>query len=111
MSEMPQSSAWPLAALSLGYGGLLARRQARMPDCRFVWAGDGHGPITHDGSVVEALSLHWRGPLAFMRFRGADGRIRHLSWWPDTLGTGMRRELRLALDRHAASRQPLRMAG
>ena len=110
-SEIPRQFAWPLALLALGYGYWLARREARIPHCRFVWPGDGHGPVTHDGSVVEDMSLHWRGPLVFMRFRGADGRIRHMSWWPDTLGAPMRRELRLALDRHAASRRALRMAG
>ena len=57
------------------------------------------------------MSLHWRGPLAFMRFRGSDGGIRHLGWWPDTLDARARRELRLALDRQAASRRALRMAG
>ena len=85
-SDMPKTFAWPLAALSLGYGCWLARREARLPDCRFVWPGHGKGLVTHDGRAVEDMSLQWRGPLAFMRFRGADSRIRHLSWWPDTLG-------------------------
>jgi len=110
-SGMPQAFAWPLGALSLGYGCWLARREGRITDSRLVWPGDGQGPVTHDGNVVKDMSLRWRGPFAFMRFRGADGRIRHLSWWPDTLGAPMRRELRLALDRHAASRRALRMAG
>ena len=111
VSEMPRLFAWPLAAISLGYGCWLARREARIPDCRFVWPGDGHGPVTRDGRAVDDMSLHWRGPLAFMRFRGSDGGIRHLGWWPDTLDPHARRELRLAIDRQAASRRTPRMAG
>jgi toxin CptA len=108
---MPKTFAWPLAGLALGYGGWLACREARISGCWFVWPGGDQGPITLDGRDVKEMSLHWRGPLAFVRFRDAHGRIRHLSWWPDTLETRMRRELRLALDRHAASRRTLRMAG
>lgn len=38
-----------------------------------------------DGLPVDALDLHWRGPLAFLRYRDATGRRQRLAWWPDTL--------------------------
>ena len=110
MSEMPRMIACPLALFSLGYGHWLAQREARVTACRFVWSGT--GLVTHEGETVGFMSLQWRGPLAFLQFRlASDGRVRRLSWWPDTLDTGKRRELRLAMDRHAASRRAPRMAG
>lgn len=108
-SEMPRAFAWPVAVLALGYGAWLAYRESRIPACRFVWRGDGRA--TRDGNSVEDLSLHWRGPLAFMQFRTAQGQTSRLSWWPDTLGWRERRELRLALEHQGASRRPPRMAG
>ena len=109
VSEMPRAIAWPLALLSLGYGHWLAQREARAAACQFVWSGT--GLVTLDGDVVGDIRLHWRGPLPFLHFRMPGGRIGRLSWWPDTLGSRERRELRLAVDRHAASRRAPRMAG
>jgi toxin CptA len=108
-SEIPGPFAWPLALLALGYGLCLARREAGLPVCRFVWSGDGR--VLHDGEALEEMSVHWRGPLAFMTFRMAGGRARRLGWWPDTLDSRERRELRLAVECHAASRRAPRMAG
>ena len=109
VSEMPRAIAWSLALLSLGYGHWLAQREARATARQFVWSGN--GLVTHDGEAVRDVSLHWRGPLAFLQFRIPGGRIRRLSWWPDTLDFRERRELRLAVDRLAASRRAPRMAG
>lgn len=108
-SEMPSLCAWPLAMLALGYGYRLACREGQVPTCQFVWREDGR--VTQDGDAIEGASLHWRGALAFMQFRTSRGRVRRLSWWPDTLDSRGRRELRLAIDRHGASRRPPRMAG
>src|SRR5688500_18605351 len=61
-SEMPRMFAWPLALIALGYGGWLARREARIPRCEFAWPVE--CPVTLDGEAIEGLSLQWRGPLA-----------------------------------------------
>jgi plasmid maintenance system antidote protein VapI len=49
-----------------------------------------------DGVPVEQVEVQWRGPLAFVSWKGRDGRRQRLSWWPDTLPPARRRELRLA---------------
>jgi toxin CptA len=48
-----------------------------------------------DGIVLQAAQVHWRGPLAFLQGRDADGRVLRCAWWPDTLPRSVRRELRL----------------
>ena len=64
-----------------------------------------------DGRVlvgeVEAadVQLQWRGPLAFMAWRDPAGRRMRLAWWPDTLPSRWRRELRLAADRACTARR------
>ncbi|MCI4566486.1 hypothetical protein [Lysobacter sp. CFH 32150] len=103
-SGMPRVFAWPLALLVTGYGVFLARSAARRPSRQLVWPQD--GPITLDGDALADVDLQWRGPLAFLCWRGADNRSRRLSWWPDTLPAGPRRELRLA----AMQRSPARPA-
>lgn len=93
-SDLAPLAAWPCAALALACGLWLARHEARKPRRQLLWLG-GEGPVSLDGQVLPAAELHWRGPLAFLRWRGEDGRLRHLSWWPDTLPAAARRELRL----------------
>ncbi|WP_231734445.1 hypothetical protein [Noviluteimonas gilva] len=46
-------------------------------------------PLTHH-------HVHWRGTLAFLRARDAQGRTHRLAFWPDTLDARGRRALRLA---------------
>ena len=103
-SGMPRVFAWPLALLAAGHGVFLARSEARKPSRELVWPQD--GPITLDGDVLADVELQWRGPLAFLRWRGAGERAHRLSWWPDTLPAEARRELRLA----AMQRSPARPA-
>lgn len=94
-SEMPRPAAWPLALLALGYGAWTIRREAGRPTREFVFPGNA-SPVLLDGQPVEGAAVHWRGPLAFVRWRGRDGRVERLAWWPDTLPAAKRRELRLA---------------
>ena len=104
-SEMPRAAAWPLALAALGYGAWLARGEARKPAVALVIAGDGTAMV--DGRRVDALSVRWRGPAAFVQWRGHDGRhCRHV-FLPDTLPAARRRELRLA----APPARPARRAG
>jgi toxin CptA len=67
-------------------------------------------PLTLDGEPLQRAELQWRGPLAFLRWRASDGRVGHLGWWPDTLPTVQRRELRLAVERRPAALQAASMA-
>ena len=94
MSEMPRMVAWPLAMGAAAYGIRLGRVERWQPKQQLVWAS-GRAP-TIDGLELADVELHWRGPLAFLRWRDAEGRLRRLAWWPDVLTVAERRELRLA---------------
>ena len=107
-SEMPRLLAMPLSLATLGYGAWLVRAEARQPRRQVVWPSE--GPVILDGVPIDAASLQWRGPLAFLRWRGREGRWHRLVWWPDTLTPWARRELRLAVDRRDASRRAPQMA-
>lgn len=93
-SEMPRAVAAPLALLAAGYGVWLAGRERRRPVRQLVWPVQ--GPPMIDGMALAEAQLRWRGPLAFLRWRCAEGRVRRLAWWPDVLPAAARRELRLA---------------
>lgn len=60
-------------------------------------------PASIDGIQVDALQVHWRGPLAVVSWTQGDGRREYLHFWPDTLPAPQRRELRLAAQVHAIS--------
>lgn len=94
-SEMPLPLAAPLALLAFAQGIRTRQRYRATPWSRFAWQGDG-AVVTCDGEPIHDASLQWRGPLAFLRWRDAQGRIRRRAWWPDTLPVERRRELRLA---------------
>lgn len=109
-SEMPRIAAWPLALAAFGHGLALLRREAHRPVRVFVFSGAAV-PVSLDGGPIADAALRWRGPLAFLRWRDARGRVRRLAWWPDTLPPARRRELRLAAPdpqaaRHAATMAP-----
>ena len=63
-----------------------------------------------DGEAIHDVAVQWRGPLAFLSWRGTEGRVHRLSWWPDTLAVGPRRELRLAAMARLPSRPARSMA-
>ena len=75
----------------------------------FVFAGEG-APVLLDGDPVADVAVAWRGSLAFVRWRGENGRIHRLGWWPDTLPSARRRELRLAAPAPAAAPDAASMA-
>ncbi|KAF1688449.1 hypothetical protein CR938_09980 [Pseudoxanthomonas taiwanensis] len=100
-SGLPRPWAWPLALVALAWGAAVAWRYARAPVRRLVLHADG-GEL--DGRPLRDWAVAWRGPLAFLRLHGQDGRILRLAWWPDTLPPPARRELRLAALARAASR-------
>lgn len=94
-SEMPLPLAAPLALLAFAHGIRTRQRYRATPGGLFAWQGDGT-VVTCDGTPIREALLQWRGPLAFLRWRDAQGRIRRRAWWPDTLPAERRRELRLA---------------
>ncbi len=107
-SEMPRPAAWPLALAALAYGAWLAWREARKGPGELVIAGGGRATV--DGCKVEALSVRWRGPVAFVQWRAGDGRrCRHV-FLPDTLPAARRRELRLAAPDAGPAQRPASMA-
>ena len=108
VSDLTPALAWPSAIFVLCAGFALAWRERRQPVHAVVI--DATGAATVDGLAVERFRIDWRGPLAFVSWRDARGRIRRRSLWPDTLSAAGRRELRLAADRDDAGRRPGPMA-
>ncbi|MDR7068921.1 hypothetical protein J2X02_001772 [Pseudoxanthomonas japonensis] len=103
-SEMPRPFALPIAIAALGCGAWQARREGRKPRLAFWFPGNDRPP-TADGAPMRDTRLHWRGPLAFLRWREQPGgHWRHAAWWPDTLPAAQRRELRLAAGDEGAGR-------
>ena len=78
-SEMPRPFAWPVAIAALAWGAWRAWREARKPAQVLDWP-------------VPDARVSWRGPILFLDAPGL-----HLSWWPDTLAPGMRKQLRRAM--------------
>lgn len=106
-SEMPRGAAWLVAMGALAYGGGLALHEARRP-ARELVAGAGRASV--DGRPVDALSVRWRGPIAFVQWRQGDGRRGQHVFLPDTLPAAGRRELRLAVTHAGPARQPASVA-
>ncbi|MEO5962982.1 MAG: hypothetical protein ABIO75_03770 [Thermomonas sp.] len=110
MSDLPRAWAWALTLIVAVLAVFEAvRHRARRP-CVLV-IPIGYGQPTCDGQPMLLLEIAWRGPLAFLCWRDADGRRRHLVFWPDTLPCASRRELRLAAVRIEPAREPASMAG
>lgn len=101
-SELPRAAAWLLALAALVQGAWLAWREWRRPRRSLLFTADGR--LMVDDADVDDVRLQWRGPLAFLAWRSADGALGRLVWWPDTLPPRWRRELRLAVGRLPAAR-------
>jgi toxin CptA len=100
-SGLPRGVAWPLAAAAAFQGlGAFARERRRVPRS-LSFTPDGR--LMVDGTEAGHVRLQWRGPLAFLSWRDATGRRQRLAWWPDTLPSRRRRELRLAAGRLPAA--------
>ena len=109
LSEMPRWAAWPLVAGVLLHASSSILRERRKPVRQIVFPGS-DGVVQIDGIPVSDVVVQWRSPLAFLSWRGSDGRRQRLSWWPDTLPPERRRELRLAAGHEDASRRRPGMA-
>ena len=86
----------PLALLAGGWGIHRALRELARPHRVFEVHPD--GTTTLDAMPIVRSTVHWRGPLAFVRARDSGGRVHRLGCWPDVLDAAGRRALRLALD-------------
>ena len=95
MSDMPRVITWPFALGVAAFGIVDARRYGRLSALALV-IPVGRGHASCDGQPMPDLVVAWRGPLAFLRWRGSNGHVRRVVFWPDTLPSGPRRELRLA---------------
>ena len=98
-SALPLAAASPLAALALGHGLWLARREWRRPPCTLEFDAGGL-VLIQDGrppSPVPEPRLALRGALAALSWRAPDGRRRSLLWCADTMAAPQRRQLRLRL--------------
>ena len=103
-SEVP--FAVGVAGLSLLAGLCSALREARRPHRTLIVGTD--ASVTLDGRPLAVLSLHWRGPLAFLAARDAAGGVHRLAWWPDTLDRERRRTLKLAFPTPRPPRRGMR---
>ena len=97
-SDLPRRVAWPAALAVAAWAILDARRHRALP-MRQLTIPAGRGAAACDGESIDGLRVGWRGPLAFLHWRDRHGHRHRASFWPDTLPAGMRRELRLAMQR------------
>lgn len=95
VSDMPGFLAATLVLAAPAWSVHLAIREHRRLPRVFVVRPD--GAMTLDDMPLEHCTVHWRGPLAFVRARDSDGRLHRLAFWPDVLPARGRRALRLAL--------------
>jgi toxin CptA len=108
-SELPLLISLPLAGASLARGTWLARLELSQPPRSLVIPLNGT-VATIDGEAMSSLQLQWRGPLAFLQWRDANGRRQRLQGWPDNLAADARRELRLAMAARSPAHTPRSMA-
>lgn len=109
-SALPAPLSLAMALVACGWGLASAWRLARQGSRSLQWPRDGSAPDL-DGETLAGARLYWRGSLAFLRWRDRRGRMRHLSWWPDTLPPAVRRELRLVAGGRGHPARPRSMAG
>ena len=108
-SELPWPVSLPLAIASLVHGARLAMRELLRPVANLV-IPPGEADATLDGEAMIDLLVQWRGPLAFLRWRGAAGGVHRLQGWPDNFDAAARRELRLAMAARVPARSPRSVA-
>ena len=109
-SDIPRGWAWPLALVALAWAAVDANRYCLRPRLALLIPA-GRGQARCNGEGIEALRVDWRGPLAFLSWRDSTGDFQHASFWPDTLDSCRRRELRLAMMRTDPARDVASMAG
>ena len=109
-SDLPGRVAWPAALAVAAWAILDAGRHRALP-MRQLTIPAGRGAAACDGESIDGLRVGWRGPLAFLQWRDCHGHRHRASFWPDTLPAGMRRELKIAMQRREAASDRPSMAG
>ena len=109
-SDLPRGWAWPLAVIAGLVGIRDALRYGSQPIRQWLIPA-GRGAPTCDGERIDRLLVHWRGPLAFLRWRDGEGHTHRLAFAPDTLVASSRRELKLAMQRREAAAGSPSVAG
>jgi hypothetical protein len=98
LSALPILVVPPLAMLVVIYSAMLIRREFQREPFTLTWAGGDEAAVLNFAGRAQSLSgpkLSIRGPLAGMRGKDDAGRNRLYLWWPDTLSSAARRQLRL----------------
>jgi len=99
LSALPPPLAVALAICVVIYSAVSIQRELKREPFTFIWAGGDAVAVLNFGDsqqVLSGLSLSMRGPLATIRGRDEDDRHRTYLWWPETLPSAARRQLRLA---------------
>ena len=109
-SDLPRAWAWPLALVA-GLVGIRDAWRYRHQPIRQLLIPAGRGAPTCGAERIECLLVHWRGPLAFLRWRDGDGRNRRVVFAADTLPAPARRELKLVMQRREAAAGTSSVAG
>ena len=110
-SGLAPGEAWPLALLAAVHGVRIVRTYRRSVARDLLIPGSG-AEARCDGDPMIELRVRWRGPLAFLEWRGhAGGPRQRLVFWPDVLDARTRRELRLAMQQYATAKIATTVAG
>jgi len=99
LSALPVSVASVFGVVMSIYCVFSIRRELRREPFTLTWAGGDEAAVLNFVSGTQSLSgpsLSIRGPLAAIRGKSDFGRVRTYLWWPDTLSSAARRQLRLA---------------
>jgi toxin CptA len=99
LSALPVALMLVLAVLVVIYTTILIRRERRREPFTVVWTGgDEPAALVFDirARYLSEPKLAFRGPLAGLRGKNESGRVSTYLWWPDTLSSAARRQLRLA---------------
>ena len=99
LSALPVGLMSAFAVLVAIYSAVLVRQEWRREPFTMVWTGGDEAAVLTFAVRARHLSeprLTFRGPLASLRGKDESGRISTYLWWPDTLSSAARRQLRLA---------------
>lgn len=109
LSALPASVASLLAGAVAIHSAMLIRRELQREQFTLAWAGDETTATLNFGARTQSLTepkLSLRGPLASLHGKDEAGRSQRYLWWPDTLPSAARRELRLLDQAVRQSRAP-----
>ena len=98
LSALPISVRSILGALVVVHSVNLIRMELQRESFTLTWTGGDDAMALNFAGRVQSLSgphLTIRGPLAGVRGTDDSGRVRTYLWWPDTLSSAARRQLRL----------------